>query len=337
CQQLVVIGGNHDSVSTLNESRELLACLNTFVVGGVTSNAEDQVKILKNKKGEPGAVICAIPFLRPKDVIETQAGESIEDKQQALQQAIADHYQNIYHEAEKLSDQSLPIIATGHLTTVGGQITESVREIYIGTLSAFPASAFPKADYIALGHLHRPQIVAGQEHIRYSGSPIALSFDEASTDKQVIIVDFQEEKLHSIESVPVPVFRHLISIKGSIDEIDQQLEALILDPCSLNSWLEIEVTTDVYFHDLQNRVEQLVLAKKKLHTCELLRVRKKREKTPSSLTIADRETLSELSVEDVFHQRLIQEELSEEQTQKLTSVFHSILNSIHDDKKEEIV
>ncbi len=72
----------------------------------------------------------------------------------------------------------LPIIATGHLTTVGASKSDAVRDIYIGTLDAFPAQAFPPADYIALGHIHRAQIVADSEHIRYSGSPIPLSFDE---------------------------------------------------------------------------------------------------------------------------------------------------------------
>nr|WP_226858608.1 hypothetical protein [Diaphorobacter aerolatus] len=53
-----------------------------------------------------------------------------------------------------------------------------MREIYVGTLEAFPTAAFPPVDYLALGHIHKPQKVGGQEHIRYSGSPITLSFDE---------------------------------------------------------------------------------------------------------------------------------------------------------------
>ncbi|MFK0569487.1 exonuclease subunit SbcD [Endozoicomonas sp.] len=332
CRQLVVIGGNHDSVATLNESKELLACLNTFVVGGVTSNPEDQVLVLNDSEDKPGAVICAIPFIRPREVLESQAGESGENKQQALQQAIADHYQTIYSEAEKLAGSTLPIIATGHLTTVGGQLTESVREIYIGTLSAFPVSAFPKAHYIALGHLHRPQIVAKQEHIRYSGSPIPLSFDEAGSDKQVMLVDFKKGALHKIESIIVPVFRKLISLKGSLDDIDQQLNVMAEQPeqTTLNPWLEVEVTTETWLHDLQNRVEQLVLAQEALSSHVLLRVRRKREKTPASLTVADRETLAELNVDDVFQQRLQQEELTEEQTAQLSNAFTEILVSLND-------
>lgn len=112
-------------------------------------------------------MVCAIPFIRPRDVLESQAGDSDTDKQQALQNAIARHYQKVF---ELASDKNLPTVATGHLTTVGGQMSESVRDIYIGTLSAFPVSAFPPADYIALGHLHRAQKVSDQAHIRYSGS-----------------------------------------------------------------------------------------------------------------------------------------------------------------------
>ena len=331
CQQLVVVGGNHDSVATLHESKELLACLNTFVVGGVGNEPQEQVRVLNNRHGQPGAVICAIPYVRPRDVLESQAGESGQSKQQALQQAIADHYQSIYAEAEKQANGTLPIIATGHLTTVGGQLSESVRELYIGTLSAFPVSAFPPAHYIALGHLHRAQVVAKQEHIRYCGSPIPLSFDEVGSGKQVTVVEFNGQKLAGIESVPVPSFRPLISLKGSLESIDQQLDALANTPLKtpLNPWLDVEITTDTYLHDLQNRVEQLVLAKKELADVELLRVRKQRTRSEQAFT-AEGQSLAELSVTEVFAQRLQQETLSDEQQQQLNDAFQEILVAVSD-------
>ena len=330
CRQLIVVGGNHDSVATLHESKELLACLNTFVVGGVSKDHREQVLVLNNHHGAPGAVICAIPYVRPADVLRSQSGESGESKQQALQQAIANHYQTIYAEAEKLANGTLPIIATGHLTTVGGQLSESVREIYIGTLAAFPVAAFPDAQYIALGHLHRAQLVAKQEHIRYCGSPIPLSFDEASSEKLVNIVHFNGATLEKVESIPVPVFRPLISLKGSLDSIDQQLTDLGRQPwqAPLNPWLEVEITTENYLHDLQNQVEQRVLAHKELATCELLRVRKKRTRLQAAFTARD-QSLAELSVTDVFVQRLKQETLSDEQQQQLTSAFQEILEAVH--------
>lgn len=140
-------GGNHDSVSTLNESRGLLSYLNTTVISCASSDLAQQVIILKNRQEQPAAILCAIPFLRPRDLVTSQAGESGGQKQLALQEAIAAHYQALYQRAVELRAElglPLPIIATGHLTTVGVTTTDSVRDIYIGTLDAFPAQAFPR-------------------------------------------------------------------------------------------------------------------------------------------------------------------------------------------------
>ncbi|NYY75886.1 hypothetical protein DMI70_06680 [Escherichia coli] len=93
--------------------------------------------------------------------------------------AITDYYQQHYADACKLrGDQPLPIIATGHFNDRGASKVTPCVTFYIGTLDAFPAQNFPPADYIALGHIHRAQIIGGMEHVRYCGFPIPLSFDE---------------------------------------------------------------------------------------------------------------------------------------------------------------
>ncbi|WP_062266251.1 exonuclease subunit SbcD [Endozoicomonas arenosclerae] len=327
CQQLIIVGGNHDSVATLNESRDLLACLNAHVVGGVSEHLDEQIITLKNNKGEPGAVVCAIPFIRPRDVLESRAGDSDTDKQLALQNAIADHYKTVF---EKATDQNLPVVATGHLTTVGGQMTESVREIYIGTLSAFPASAFPPADYIALGHLHRPQKVSDQDHIRYSGSPIPLSFDEVSTNKQVLLVDLAAGQSPEITAVEVPLFRPLKSLKGDLESIQQAL-AQIGSEAPLSPWLELEVSTDDYLSDLQTRIQAMIEDR----DLEVLRVRRKREASEATLQRESRETLDELDVTDVFARRLGDEELEEQRVETLKQAFNEILGSLEEESQTE--
>ncbi|MCK5895999.1 MAG: exonuclease subunit SbcD, partial [Cocleimonas sp.] len=100
---LVVLGGNHDSVAMLNESSALLACLNTLVVTTATGQ-DEQIIPLKNLQGEVGAILCAIPFIRQRDVLVSKAGQSGAEKQQAMQQAIAGHYQMMYQKAEQLRD-----------------------------------------------------------------------------------------------------------------------------------------------------------------------------------------------------------------------------------------
>lgn len=332
CNHLVIVGGNHDSVATLNESRELLACLNTTVIGGLTDNPEEQVITLRDQTGRKGAVICAIPFIRPREVLESRAGEQGSEKQQALQTAIAQHYKNIFHLAQKQANSQLPIIATGHLTTVGGQVSDSEREIYIGSLSAFPSSAFPKADYIALGHLHRGQTVAGQEHVRYSGSPIPLSFSEVANKKQVLLVDFEGNHLTAIKPLEIPVFRNLQVIKGSLEEIEEQLKEFS-ETDDLTPWLDVEVATEDYLTDLHQRVEELIEG----CPAELLRVRKQREQKNKTLNSDNKETLEELNVDDVFSQRLQQEDIPEETMTRLTQAFEEIMASVEDEPAQEVV
>ena len=329
CAMTVILGGNHDSPATLNEAKELLACLNTRVIGHVTSVPRDHVLVLTDAKGEPGAILCAIPFIRPRDLVKSLAGQSGQDKKQVLVKAIASFYHEVYAAACDLRDKmgeislpaTLPIIATGHLTLVGGQTSESVREIYIGSLDAFPANQFPPVDYIALGHLHKAQTIKGADHIRYSGSPIPLSFDEGKRAKQVLQVDFDKGKLSGIESISIPCFRTLASIQGDLAQIERQINELP-DPAEGQSlWLEVVVATDDYLTDLAARIQAMIEGK----SIELLRIRRKRKIIESGLTTAVKEKLEELTPQEVFLRRLAQEEMDGSEKEQLMELFNEIM------------
>lgn len=327
--QLIVLAGNHDSVATLNESRELLACLNTRVITSATPGGEQQVLTLQQRDGTPGALLCAIPYLRPRDILRSQAGQSGRDKQLSLLQAIEQHYQHCYAAAvaqREAMGSRLPIIATGHLTTVGVSKSDSVRDIYIGTLDAFPAQAFPPADYIALGHIHRAQRIADSDHIRYSGSPIALSFDELGREKSVFLLEFST-RLESVTPLVIPSFQPMQMLKGAMAEIEQQLTAFHTYEGDLPVWLDIEITTQEYLSDLQRRIEQLTDAL----PVEVLLVRRSRDQRQRSLARLENETLSELKVEEVFARRLaLEEQLEDEQRAQLTQLFRSTLATLED-------
>lgn len=330
--RLVVLGGNHDSVAMLEESRDLLACLDTQVIAAVGTDLERQLLVLPQRDGQPGAILCAIPFIRPRDVLTSQAGQSAQDKQLALQQAIQAHYRELFERAEAQREtlgRHLPIIATGHLTTVGASASESVREIYVGTLEAFPTSAFPAADYIALGHIHRPQKVGGLEHIRYSGSPIALSFDEATQGKEVLLVDLNDRGLRSVTALPVPRFQPLKSVSGSLAELPAELARVAREGSAEQPvWLEVMVHTDDYLTDIQLRVEKL---------CEelpviVLRTRRERGTAQAALFSEAKETLDELSPEDVFRQRLDAEELDAPLRERLTGLYRQVVADLQEER-----
>lgn len=320
--QLIILGGNHDSVATLNESKSLLACLNTTVIANVHTEIPQAPIILYQKNHTPGALLCAIPYLRPRDMINSKSGQSGADKQGALKEAIADYYQRQYQAALDLRKQlnvNIPVIATGHLTTIGASVSDSVREIYIGTLEAFNATLFPPFDYIALGHIHRPQRVNKSGHIRYSGSPIPLSFDESAQQKSVCLIDFEQDKLAEMTLLPIPEFQLLRTLSGSLQEIATQLEKLatLYSEMDTTIWLDIEVSTQDYLSDIQTRIQELTQSPL-FEVIVLRRARKQRQ----ALMQNEKETLTELTVYDVFERRLAQHQFeTEEDKTRLTTLF----------------
>ncbi|MBD2835913.1 exonuclease subunit SbcD [Pseudomonas sp. JM0905a] len=329
---LVVLGGNHDSVAMLGESRTLLAQLDTRVVPAVGAELDEQVLVLKRRSGAPGAILCAIPFIRPRDVLQSQAGQSAADKQLSLQQAIQDHYQQLFVLAEQRRVElggGLPIVATGHLTTVGASASESVREIYVGALEAFPTSAFPAADYIALGHIHRPQKVGGLEHIRYCGSPIPLSFDEARQQKEVLLVELDSIGLHKVEALPVPRFQALHSLRGALADLPAQLAEVAREGAPERPvWLEVLVSADDYLSDLQARLASLCEGL----PVEVLRIRRERGNAQPGLVRAGRETLDELNPEEVFDKRLESEELDDALRGNLLGLHREVVAGLREEQ-----
>ena len=333
---LLLLAGNHDSVATLGASRALLACLSSTVVAAA-GPPQAQVVVLPKRgapgtQGEAGCVVCAIPFIRPRDVLQSQAGQSADDKQHALQLAIQAHYQDVFDAAsarraslELALGRKLPLIATGHLTTVGARTSESVRNIYVGTLNAFPASAFPPVDYIALGHIHQPQTVGGLDHIRYCGSPIPLSFDEARHQKQVLLVDLDAGGLQTITPLPVPRFQALASVKGNLAALAEAIRAAALEgTLDRPVWLDVTVAEDDYLADLPARIEALTAGL----PVEVLRMRRERGNEAARLAGQANETLDELTPHDVFDRRLAQEELTPDLQRELRTRYRAIVTGL---------
>ncbi len=332
--RLVVLGGNHDSPAMLGESRSLLARLDTVVVPTLAQAPEEHVHVIPRRDGKPGMLLCAIPFIRSRDVSRSEAGQSADDKRSAMMDGIAAHYAAIHQVAEARREAlglPLPIVATGHLTTVGASATDSVRQIYVGSLSAFPTNAFPPAAYIALGHIHRPQKVGGLEHIRYCGSPIALSFDEAGQDKQVLMVDLEGTALKAVTPLPVPRFRVLARLAGSLAELPAQLHAAATDIAEGDTgWVEVTVHTDDYLPDLPARMADMV----KDLPLEVLRLQRRRGNVQASIDVAHGVALDELEPGDVFARRLAQEEeLSAERVQALQSRFEQVMAGLHGEEQ----
>jgi exonuclease SbcD len=355
--QLVIVAGNHDSVSMLNESKSLLSYLDTQVSSQANlDDLESHVIALKDKSGEVAAWVCAVPYLRPKDVMKSTAGQSEQDKKLGLLQHIGDFYQQVFElacEKNKTLKQPVPIIGTGHLTAMGGQVSESVRDLYVGTLEALPTSVFPKFDYLALGHIHRAQAITKDGRFRYSGSPIPLSFDELGRDKSLVIIDTAafgdqalamdlfDERQEPIQLHTIPTFQPMQSLKGNLKDVLKQIADLPLTESKTkdgsilegkNLWLEVTVIADEYLSDVHKRLVEAIEGK----PIELLRVMRKSAVETKRDAFESRQTLSELTVKDVFEKSLQgNADIDEEESVILTNLFNHCLIEMEESQEQQ--
>ena len=328
-RHVVVTAGNHDSPSFLNAPRELLQFLNIHVVGCASDSPEDELLVLSGPDHEPRLIVCAIPYLRDRDIRTAEAGESLEDKERKIIEGIRDHYRMVYEAAERkraMLKKSVPIVAMGHLFTAGGQTIDGdgVRELYIGSLLKVRTDVFPEhIDYLALGHLHIPQTVGGSDFIRYSGSPLPIGFGEASQEKSVVLVEFSDD-VPSVTNMPVPRFQELKSLRGDWQAIARDIDEL--KSGGSKAWLEIIYEGDEIAGDLRARLDEAVEGS----GLEILRVKNNRVLERAMSGMGADETLDDLDPTDVFHRCLESHEIPEDQRPALLSAYQEIIVSMNE-------
>ena len=332
CRDIVIIGGNHDSVSTLNAPKELLRYFNVHVIGGATTQIEDEIIPITNADGTIEIVVCAVPFLRDKDIRLSIPGESYEEQEARLKRGICAHYEDLVQHIQPYKQKQIPVIATGHLFAAGSAASDSEKEIHVGNLGNICGDQFPAAfDYVALGHLHRPQKVNGFSHIRYSGSPIPLSFSETEDKKIIIILDFEEGKLARLQEIEIPVCRKLVRFKGNLEQIRKHLITFHNSDHPFPAYAEIQVETDGFIHDLDNQLAEILGKNDHLQII----FSKQTRLAPTQAIDAQLPhlpTLDELKPKDVFLQKC-QSVFPEDNHDDLLHTFEELLELMHQEEK----
>ncbi len=295
----IITGGNHDSASHLNAPRDLLRRFDVHVFGHAGEN---------NLVDLGGCVVAAVPFLRERDLRQAIAGETISAAHEQVRAAIREHYAAQLIAAREIA-KGRPVLAMGHLTVVGATTSDSERDIHIGNLGSVGADIFAGFDYTALGHLHRPQKVAGQETIRYSGSPIALSFSEASDAKSVVILDTTGM---NVETRPIPLARQLIRVKAARATL-----AADLDSVPAGAWVEVTVKLDAPEPDLDRQVREAAASR-----FEVLKVLANLPVSENAPWQATAPTLHDLQPRDVFRELLTEKQI---ESKELSAVFEELL------------
>ncbi|MEA3523477.1 MAG: exonuclease SbcCD subunit D C-terminal domain-containing protein [Campylobacterota bacterium] len=318
CKDIIITAGNHDSIATLKAPKQLLKSLNVHVISSGDENEDELIEIIENDNLQ--AIVCAVPFLRDYVVRQSASGESRDDKEFSLTKGIKAHYNDVYKRASEIvAGRDIPIIATGHLTTLGSKSSESERDIYIGGTLDIDSNFLGKNfDYVALGHLHVNQKVA-LEHVRYSGSAIPLSFSEASSQKKVNIIT-SKKKTIEVQELDIPLYRPLLLLQGNLEDVSKALHVIE----DKKTWIEVHLDDENPFYANESIRE---LAKE----LELTLLAVKIDKASPRLHAKDFEVLSldELQPLEVFERRLEYDSIEDENfKEELITHFKVIVEEV---------
>jgi len=323
CQHIVITGGNHDSPGTLNAPKELLGALSIYVVGKATDNIKDEIFELKHNNEK--VIIGAVPFLRDGDIRRAVAGETFDELTDKYKNALTNHYNELADYCESINTDKTPVIAMGHLFAVGGSVSDSEQNIYVGSLGHIKAKDFsPIFDYIALGHLHRPQKVDNQDKIRYSGSPHILSFSEINYDKNIIILTIENNKISKIENEKIPRFREFYRLIGTVEDCIMDFDKIVSNPYELTPWVEIilDETTAV-------NSERLKIASE-LYDFEILKTSLKNQRQIIGIEelLENTKSIKELRPTDIFKLKCEEQAFDLKENPKVWDAFNEILQAV---------
>jgi len=258
---VVIIAGNHDSPAQLEAPRQILRALGAHVNGEMPQDPSEILVPLPDANS-PVLVVAAVPFLRDRDLRTGESGQTDRDIRQALVDGIKRRYDEVANAAKRWAKDGVPLVAMGHLTVTGTIGSESEREIHVGGLGAIGADCFAeKFGYVGLGHLHRPQAAKGFDMVRYSGSPIPLSFSEAMDKKVVQLLDFVNGKVIEQKSIEIPLSRPLHQIVTSRQALESDLMSFQPRPSELPAWVQVVIEDSIAGENLYDRVQELTRGK----------------------------------------------------------------------------
>lgn len=210
----LIIAGNHDSATRLNFGSKIFERQNIFIAAK-DLNAPENI-ILEDEFGE--IYFTPIPYFDFGD---------IETRLLSARLKIPFDKRNV-------------VVAHAFLT--GGIESEASERKFVGGAANVDAKVFSACDYVALGHLHRPQKISA-ENIRYAGSPLKYSFDEANHNKSVTLVEIGAEGFIGAEKIPLTPRRDLIVVEGKFNEL--------INRPTVTDYAQIILSDDAYIYETE--------------------------------------------------------------------------------------
>ena len=329
--QIIITAGNHDSAARLEAPKPLLESSHVHIIGLVEKDAEGNIDYEKllikihNASGAIKAWCLAVPFLRMGDY------PAIADCANPYTQGVAALYQDAFDFAQKYNAENQPIIAMGHLHTQQAETTDldKTERLIMGGVECISATAFhPDIKYVALGHIHKAQKIGGKEHIRYSGSPLPMSFSEIHYKHQVIVFDLNQE-ISDLKAIEIPVSVPLQRIPHQHQPLHEVISLLEQLPSADSSpeklpYLQVRVLLDGPEPALRHKVESALAGKG-------VRLAKIDAQYPTSIKetseLITPEKLNELQPLDVFG-KVYQSRYNSEVPNDLLQLFQQVVQEV---------
>lgn len=331
----IVTAGNHDSQRFLEAPRALLETLRCYVAG---DTVERQTFVLRDDDGAPYLAVATVPYLREGDVRRGTMDDTDTDRAQRFEAGVRAHYDAVHSLLmDELKGARVPLVAMGHLFVTGSKMkpnsdpVESDGSVYVGTLRNVTADAFGDTwDYVALGHIHHGQEVKAKVPMRYSGSPVALSYSHMTYHHHIVEVTFDETGAMSVEELPVKQPRHFVQVKGTLDElkagIDQAGTTYVMP------FVEATLTSDECLPDLSNELTTYG----ETHGVIVTAVRNEALAARYAQINEEAPDLSDLTPDAVFKAYLrenFDEEVAQARFDLFADLFHEIVNDVHIHRK----
>lgn len=298
--KVFIISGNHDSPERIAFGRRLIDKSGIYispVYDGVITPIS-----LNDSYGELN--IYSLPFIKPINVRRFYPDDKIESYTDAVDVAIKNM---------NIDEKKRNILITHQFVT--GALRSESEDISVGGSDNVDVSVFGQFDYVALGHIHRPQKIV-RDTVRYCGTPLKYSISEATHDKSVTMVELAEKGNVEIKTFPLKPLRELREIKGSYMEL------------SSKSYYQ-ETNTDDYIHITLTDEEEIPNALGKLRTIykNIIKLDYDNKRTRVNMIIdcakqAENKTPLELFTEFFYKQN--NKEMDEEQTKIIETLVEKI-------------
>ena len=243
---VVLTPGNHDSARRLGTFSGLLSAAGLHV--RATTAGLDEPVLLRDEHGE--VAVYGLPYLEPEIARHELGVPGARSHEAVLAEAMERVRRDLFLRPGARS------VVLAHAFVGGGVPSDSERDICVGGVDLVPAAVFDGVDYVALGHLHRPQTLT--ERLRYSGSPLAYSFGEAGQEKQVWLVDLDATGLAGVRALALPTPRPLTVLTGTLDELLADPAHTSVEEHFVSARLTDEVRPSDPMRQLQNRFPHCV-------------------------------------------------------------------------------